>query len=101
MKEGAEKMKRFFSEISLLCSAGFPAGKKGGDLIGTAETGHWGGEREDGIKIWMRLGFYGKERGVKEILEQSHRKCHETRNQPRFPETSGQIIYIDALSAVL
>lgn len=73
-----ERMKRFFSVISLLCSHGFLTDKKGGDLIGTAEMGHWGGKKED-VKIWMRLGFYGKEREVKEILEQSHRKRHETR----------------------
>jgi len=53
-----ERIKKFFSVISLLCSAGIPADKRGGKMIGTGEMGHWGGKREDNIKIWMRVcGF--------------------------------------------
>lgn len=49
-----ERTKRFFSVIPLLCSAGIPTDKRGGNLIGTDEMGHWGGNWEDDIKIWMR-----------------------------------------------
>lgn len=52
MKEVAdERTKRLFSVISLLCFAGIPTDKRGGNLIGTDEMWHWGRKR-GAIEIW-------------------------------------------------
>lgn len=65
-----QRTKRFFSVISLLCFAGIPTDKRGGNLTGTDEMGHWGGKREDDINLDLddTLGIYGEKREVKEIL---------------------------------
>lgn len=55
-----EDKKILFCDIFVLLYC-HPTDKRGGNLIGSYEMGHWGGEREGDIRIWIRgWGFMAR-----------------------------------------